>query len=127
MSGKFSKLWKATSSSSSEDLGFKREKSGLDVGSQDVSPVPGVLPAPADADETLDQVIQRLPTNFRTEILKQYDMPKTKYGYFTIFKWATPLEHAMQIFGLLMAIGAGTPPLPLPRTRHAPHLPLLVG
>jgi hypothetical protein len=119
---KNSKAWKATptSSSSSEDLAVKGEKSGLDIGSQDVSPVPGVLPAPADADEALDQVIERLPTQFRTEILKQYDMPTTKYGYFTIFRWATPLEVAMQIFGLLMAFGAGTSPPPTPPIRHAP-------
>lgn len=109
MSEKDSKAWKATSSSSSEELAVKREKSG----SHDVSPVPGVLPAPADADETLEAVIERLPTQFRAEILRQYDMPKTKYGYLTIFRWATPLEVAMQIFGLLMAIGAGTcPPIP---------------
>jgi hypothetical protein len=120
MSEKDSKAWKATSSSSSEDLAVKREKSGLDgIGSQDVSPVPGALPAPADADETLEAVIERLPTQFRTEILRQYDMPKTKYGYFTIFRWATPLEVAMQIFGLLMAIGAGMSSLLTLFVRHA--------
>ena len=107
-----------TSSSSSEDL--RGEKGALDVGSPGVAPVPGVLPAPADADETLDQVIERLPTHFRNEILKQYDMPKERYGYFTIFRWATPLEVAMQIFGLLMAIGAGTPSPP-----EYPMAPLL--
>lgn len=100
-----------------EDLAAKEERI-LDIGAAGVAPVPGVLPVPADADETLDTLIERLPTQFRDEILKQYDLPQDKYSLFTIFKWATPLEVVMQIFGLIMAIGAGT---------HSSHLPCLHG
>jgi hypothetical protein len=67
----------------------------------------------AGADVPLEHVLQRLPTNYREEILKQYDLPVVKVSILTIFRYGTPLEYAMQIVGILFAIAAGivTPPL----------------
>ena len=56
-------------------------------------------------------VLDWLPTQFREEILKQYDLPNTKVSIFTIFKYGTPLEYAMQFLGILMAITAGPWPI----------------
>lgn len=61
----------------------------------------------APADQPLDNVLDRLPTQFKEEILRQYDLPTTKVSIFTIFKYATPLEYAMQFLGIIMAIAAG--------------------
>jgi hypothetical protein len=61
----------------------------------------------APADQPLDTVLERLPTQFREEILKQYDMPKIKVSILDIFRYATPLEYAMQVLGIFMAILAG--------------------
>lgn len=62
----------------------------------------------APADQPLDTALDRLPTQFREEILKQYDLPSTKVSIFTIYKYGTPLEYAMQFLGILMAIAAGS-------------------
>jgi hypothetical protein len=62
----------------------------------------------APADQTLDHALDRLPTQYREEILKQYDLPQTKVSFLTVFRYATPLEYAMQVIGLIAAIGAGT-------------------
>jgi len=107
MTEKSDKDW--THSSSAEDVPARDEKR-LDVGSAGVAPVPPVIPAPGDADEMMGNVIDRLPTQFREQIMRQYDLPQETYSLFEIFKWATPIEVAMQIFGLLMAIGAGSLP-----------------
>jgi hypothetical protein len=61
----------------------------------------------APADSALETVLERLPTKFRDEILKQYDLPDTKVSILTIFRYGTPLEYAMQALGVLMAIGGG--------------------
>lgn len=61
----------------------------------------------APADKPLDTVLDRLPTQFREEILKQYDLPETNVSILDIFRYATPLEYAMQVLGILMAILAG--------------------
>jgi len=63
----------------------------------------------AGADQPLEHVLQRLPTNYREEILKQYDLPEVKVSILTIFRYGTPLEYAMEIVGLLFAIAAGIP------------------
>jgi hypothetical protein len=116
-----------------EEKRYPHEEGTEDIGSASVAPVPGVIPEPADADEALGDIIDRLPTQFREEILKQYDLPQEKYSLFTIFKWATPFEVFLQVFGLLMAIGAGIyrplpPPLTLAAVPH-PHdrLPTFLG
>ena len=62
----------------------------------------------APADQPLNTVLERLPTQFRQEILKQYDLPNVKVSIFTIFKYGTPMEYALQFLGILMAIAAGT-------------------
>jgi hypothetical protein len=62
------------------------------------------------ADQPLENVLQRLPTNYREEILKQYDLPVVKVSILTIFRYGTPLEYAMEIVGILFAIAAGTLP-----------------
>ena len=61
----------------------------------------------APSDQPLATVLERLPTQFRQEILKQYDLPDIKVSIFTIFKYGTPLEYAIQFLGILMAIAAG--------------------
>jgi len=99
-----------TRSSSSEDIPGNDEKRS-DRGAEGAAPVL-VIPAPDAADAMLGDVIDRLPSQFREEILRQYDLPQESYSLFEIFKWATPVEVVMQIFGLLMAIGAGRTPLP---------------
>jgi hypothetical protein len=63
----------------------------------------------APEDQPLDVILQRLPSHYRTEILKQYDLPVVKVSIFTILRYATPLEVVMQVVGLIMAIAAGTP------------------
>jgi len=103
-----------TRSSSSDDIAVRDEK-GLARGLDGVTPAP-VIPAPGAAEEMLGDVVDRLPTQFREEILRQYDLPQDSYSLFEIFKWATPIEVVMQIFGLLMAIGAGRNP-PSPQAR----------
>lgn len=61
----------------------------------------------APADQPLETILQRLPSHFRKEILKQYELPETKVSIMTILRYATPLEVAMQILGLICAITAG--------------------
>lgn len=61
----------------------------------------------APADQPLDTALDRLPAQFREEILRQYDLPSVKVSIFTIYKYGTPLEYAMQFLGILMAIAAG--------------------
>jgi hypothetical protein len=61
----------------------------------------------APADQAVDTALERLPTQFREEILKQYELPTNKVSILTIFRYATPLEFAMQVTGILMAIAAG--------------------
>jgi len=61
----------------------------------------------ADSDQPLEHILQRLPSEYRQEILKQYDLPVVKVSIMTIFRYGTPLEYAMQIIGLLFAIAAG--------------------
>jgi hypothetical protein len=69
------------------------------AGSSDVHP----------ADQPLEHVLQRLPSQYRAEILKQYDLPSVKISIFDILRYATNLEFAMQIIGTICAIAAGTP------------------
>lgn len=64
----------------------------------------------APEDQPLDTILQRLPSHYRKEILKQYDLPQVKVSIFTILRYATPLEVVMQVVGLIMAIAAGTFP-----------------
>jgi hypothetical protein len=61
----------------------------------------------ASADQPLETMLQRLPSHYRKEILRQYDLPETKVSIMTILRYATPVEVAMQILGLLCAIAAG--------------------
>ena len=65
----------------------------------------------AAADQPLEQVLQRLPTQYREEILKQYDLPDVKVSILTIFRYGTPVEYVMQVVGILFAITAGKPSL----------------
>jgi hypothetical protein len=62
----------------------------------------------ASTDQTPDRALEKLPTRYRDEILKQYDLPQTKVSFFTVFRYATPLEYAMQVIGIIAAIAAGT-------------------
>jgi len=64
-------------------------------------------PTVAAADQPLEVMLQRLPSHYRKEILKQYDLPEIKVSIITILRYATPLEVAMQILGFLCAITAG--------------------
>jgi len=69
------------------------------------------------ADQPLENILQRLPTDYREEILKQYDLPVVKVSILTIFRYGTPLEYAMEIVGILFAIAAGNlPPYNTSRT-----------
>jgi hypothetical protein len=52
--------------------------------------------------------LDRLPEKYREEILKQYDLPDVKVNLFTILAYGTRLDHALQIIGSLMSVGAGT-------------------
>lgn len=61
----------------------------------------------APTDQTPDDALDKLPTRYREEILKQYDLPQTKVSFLTVFRYATPLEYAMQVIGLIAAIAAG--------------------
>jgi len=61
----------------------------------------------APIDQPLEDILKRLPTQHREELQKQYEMPEVKVGILSILRYATPLEFALQIVGLLMAIGAG--------------------
>ncbi len=61
----------------------------------------------APADQPLEAMLERLPSHYRKEILKQYDLPETKVSIMTILGFATPLEVGLQILGLLCAIAAG--------------------
>jgi len=65
------------------------------------------VPTVAPADQTMDTILQRLPTQYREEIMKQYDLPQDKVSILTILRYATPLEFGMQIVGSLMAIAGG--------------------
>lgn len=58
-------------------------------------------------DQTLDKVLERLPSQFRKEIVKQYKLPTSDISIFTIFRYGTLSEYALQILGILMAILAG--------------------
>ena len=61
----------------------------------------------AAVDQPLEKHLERLPTQYRTEILKQYEMPETKVSILTIFRYATPVEVVMQVVGILFAFAAG--------------------
>jgi hypothetical protein len=67
--------------------------------------------AVAVADQPLEKALERLPTQYRNEILKQYELPNSKVSILTIFRYATPYEIALQVIGILMAIVAGTFPI----------------
>jgi hypothetical protein len=84
------------STKSSHNMGKTDEKSIASSGTQ-VAP----------ADQPLEAILERLPSHYRKEILKQYDLPKTKVSIMTILGYATPLEFGLQILGLLCAIAAG--------------------
>lgn len=64
----------------------------------------------AQSDQPLEHVLQRLPSQYREEILKQYDLPVAKVSILTIFRYGTPLEYALQVIGILFAIAAGKSP-----------------
>jgi len=61
----------------------------------------------APADQTMETILQRLPTQYREELMKQYDLPQDKVSFLTVLRYATLLEFGMQIVGALMAIAAG--------------------
>lgn len=63
--------------------------------------------AVAPADQTMDNILERLPSQYRKELLKQYELPETKVSIITCLRYATPLEFGMQIVGAFMAIAAG--------------------
>jgi len=62
----------------------------------------------AAVDRPLEEILQRLPTQQREQLQKQYELPEVKVGIITILRYATPLEMALQILGLIMAIVQGT-------------------
>lgn len=82
-----------------------KEKEKDTIATGDSSFAEGTSLAPED--QPLDTILQRLPSHYREEILKQYDLPDVKVSILTILRYATPLEFAMQVVGLIMAIAAG--------------------
>lgn len=69
----------------------------------------GYDPDVGSADQPLETIIERLPTQYKSEILKQYDLPKVKVSILTIFRYGTPTEYVMQVIGLFFAVAAGNP------------------
>ena len=43
----------------------------------------------------------------KEEIIRQYEVPNTKFSVFDILRWATPLEALLMTFGVLLAIAWG--------------------
>jgi len=70
----------------------------------EASDVPATV---APADQTMETILKRLPTQYREELMKQYDLPQDKVSILTVLRYATPLEFGMQIVGALMAIAGG--------------------
>src|SRR5579862_9376274 len=62
----------------------------------------------AAVDRPLEEILQRLPTQQREQLQKQYELPEVKVGIITILRYATPLEMALQILGLIMGNLQGT-------------------
>ena len=62
------------------------------------------------ADQTVEHALDRLPSGYQMQLQKSYEMPNSKIGVTTVFRYGTPLEYAMQTIGLMAAIGAGTFP-----------------
>jgi hypothetical protein len=86
----------------SEKLSEKTEKFGEDATNASQSSV-GL------ADRPLEETLARLPTRFREELARQYDLPDNKISIIDILRYATPLEVVMMIVGTVMAIVAGNP------------------
>lgn len=61
----------------------------------------------AAVDQSLDDILRRIPTQQRKELEKQYELPEIKVSIFTILRYATYFEFGLQLVGLLMAIVAG--------------------
>jgi hypothetical protein len=74
-------------------------------------------------DQPLEDILERLPTQHREELKKQYELPDVKVGILDIFRYATPFEVALQILGLIMAIVQGTLSFVDSPLTQAPHYP----
>jgi hypothetical protein len=56
-----------------------------------------------------DDQLASIPEKYREEILRQYALPQTKVGIFSILRWATRFEATVMMIGTLAAIAAGNP------------------
>jgi hypothetical protein len=56
---------------------------------------------------TFETALDSLPDKYRAQILRQYDLPKTKATMLDFFRWATLLEIILMIIGGGLAIGSG--------------------
>jgi hypothetical protein len=59
-------------------------------------------------DQSMGEILERLPSHYRKEILKQYDVPKVNISILTILRYGTTAEFCMQVVGTICAIAAGT-------------------
>jgi hypothetical protein len=60
-------------------------------------------------DQSMEEILERLPSHYRKEILKQYDVPEVNISILTILRYGTTAEFCMQVVGTISAIAAGTP------------------
>jgi hypothetical protein len=60
-----------------------------------------------DTDLSMDKILERLPSTYRKEILKQYDVPTVDISIFDILRYGTRLDFVMQVIGTICAIAAG--------------------
>jgi hypothetical protein len=60
------------------------------------------------ADDEFEAKLASLPEQYRTAILRQYDIPETKTSLLGVLRYATPFEVLLMILGTFLAIAAGT-------------------
>jgi hypothetical protein len=69
--------------------------------------------SPDDASQKEDDFelrLDALPEKYRTEILRQYDLPEVKVTLLTTFQYATWIEVLLMLVGSLAAAAAGISP-----------------
>jgi len=63
---------------------------------------------PKDENHDFEERLAGLPENYRDEILRQYDIPKTNVSLLAVLHYATLFEKLLMIIGTLTAIASGT-------------------
>jgi len=62
----------------------------------------------ADDEAEFEARLAQLPEVYRTEILKQYEIPDTKVTLFAVSAYTTWVEVVLMLVGTVLSLGSGT-------------------